>query len=313
MQTTLRSNSSEVNIRPDGPTTVIGEKINPTGRKTLAAALRAGEFDYLGELAARQVAAGADVLDINVCVPGLDEVTVLTEVVKVVAATVNVPLCIDSSNPKALAAALAVTPGKPLINSINGDQSVLREMFPIIKAHGAAVIGLTMDGTGIPNTTHNRLSIATRILERASRLGIPADDVMIDPLVMAVGADQKAGEVTLKTIELLRQELGVNIVLGASNVSFGLPARHTINHAFLVLAIGAGASCVITDPMKFTANIRAVDLLRGRDTYAKRYIKHYRSYSENLGRLYTTAKEEEVKKLKRAFGEGIFDKGGGSS
>jgi 5-methyltetrahydrofolate--homocysteine methyltransferase len=294
MQTTLRSNTTEVNIRPDGPTTVIGEKINPTGKKKLAVALRAGEFDYLGELAARQVAAGADVLDINVCVPGLNEVTVLTEVVKVVAAKVNVPLCIDSSNPKALAAALAVAPGKPLINSVNGEQSVLREMFPIVKDHGVAVIGLTMDGAGIHNTPHNRLFIATRILEKASRLGIPANDVMIDPLVMAVGADQKAGEVTLKTIELVRQKLGVNIVLGASNVSFGLPGRHTINQAFLALAIGAWASCVITNPMKFTANIRVVDLLCGRDSYAKRYIKHYRLQSENLGWLYATAKEEEV-------------------
>lgn len=294
MQTTLRSNTSEVNIRPDGPTTVIGEKINPTGKKTLAVALRAGEFDYVRELAARQVAAGADVLDLNVCVPGLDEVTLLAEVVKVVAATVNVPLCIDSSNPKALAAALAVAPGKPIINSVNGEQSVLRAMLPIVKDRGAAVIGLTMNDTGIPNTPQNRLSIAARILERASRLGIPLDDVMVDPLVMAVGADQKAGEVTLKTIALIRQELGVNIVLGTSNVSFGLPSRHTINQAFLALAIGAGASCVITDPMKFTANIRAVDLLCGRDAYAKRYIKHYRSQSENLGWLYDTAKEEEV-------------------
>ena len=151
-----------------------------------------------------------------------------------------------------------------------------------------------MDDTGIPNTPHNRLSIAVRILEQASRLGIPANDVIIDPLVMTVGADQKAGEVTLKTIELIRQELGVNMILGASNVSFGLPVRHTINQAFLALAIGAGASCVITDPMKFTANIRAADLLCGRDTYAKRYIKHYRSQSENLGWLYATAKEEEV-------------------
>jgi 5-methyltetrahydrofolate--homocysteine methyltransferase len=294
MQTTLRSNTTEVNIRPDGPTIVIGEKINPTGKKTLAIALRVGEFDCLGELAARQVAAGADVLDINVCVPGLDEVAVLVEVVKVVAAKVNVPLCIDSSNAKALAAALAVAPGKPLINSVNGEQSVLREMLPMVKDRGAAVIGLTMDDTGIPNTPHNRLYIAIRILEQASRLGIPADDVMIDPLVMTVGADQKAGEVTLKTIELIRQELGVNMILGASNVSFGLPARHTINQAFLALAIGAGASCVITDPIMFTTNIRAADLLCGRDSHAKRYIKHYRSHSGNLGRPYTAAKEEEV-------------------
>ncbi len=279
MQTTLRSNTTEVNIRPDGPTVVIGEKINPTGKKTMAGALQTGGFDHVGELAVQQVAAGADVLDLNVCVPGLDEVALLAEVVKVVASNVTVPLCIDSSNLKALAAALAVAPGKPLINSVNGEQSVLREMLPIVKDRGAAVIGLTMDDTGIPNTPHNRLSIAVRILEQASRLGIPADDVIIDPLVMAVGADQKAGEVTLKTIELVRQELGVNIVLGASNVSFGLPGRHTINQAFLALAIGAGASCVITDAMLFSASIRAVDLLCGRDTYAKRYIKHYRLHS----------------------------------
>ncbi len=279
MQTTLRSNTTEVNIRPDGPTIVIGEKINPTGKKTLAEALQAGQFDYVRELAARQVAASADVLDLNVCVPGLDEVRVLAEVVKVVASEVNVPLCIDSSNPKALAAAMAVAPGKPLINSVNGEQSVLQAMLPIIKDRGAAVIGLTMDDAGIPKAPHHRMCIAARILEQAGRFGIPANDVMIDPLVMTVGTDQRAGEVTLKTIELIQREVGVNIILGTSNVSFGLPARHTINQAFLALAIGAGASCVITDPMKFSANIRAIDLLRGRDTYAKRYLSHYRSQS----------------------------------
>jgi 5-methyltetrahydrofolate--homocysteine methyltransferase len=165
----------------------------------------------------------------------------------------------------------------------------------MVKDSGAAVIALTMDEKGIPNDSHGRLVIAARILDQAARVGIPASDVLIDPLVMAVGADPGAAQITLETIELLRRELGVNIVLGASNVSFGLPGRHTINHAFLALAIGTGANCVITDPMKFTANIRAVDLLRGRDTYGKRYIKHYRSRSENLGRLCKTAKEEEVK------------------
>jgi 5-methyltetrahydrofolate--homocysteine methyltransferase len=278
MQTTLRSDTTEVTIQTEGPIVVIGEKINPTGHKRLAEELQAGRFDYVSELAAAQVAAGADVLDLNICVPGLDEVALLAEVVKVVSSEVNVPLCIDSANPKAIAAALAMAPGKPLVNSVSGQGTLLQEMLPIIKESGAAVIGLTMDEKGIPNEPHGRLVIAARILDQAARIGIPANDVVIDPLVMAAGADQKAGKVTLKTIELVAQ-LGVNIIIGASNVSFGLPARHTVNQAFLALAAAAGANCVITDPMKFTALIRATDLLLGRDSYAKRYIRHYRAHS----------------------------------
>lgn len=281
MQTTLRSDTAEVNIQTVGPIVVIGEKINPTGHKRLAEEMKAGRFDYVSELATAQVAAGADVLDINVCVPGLDEVALLTEVVKVVSSRVDVPLCIDSSNPKAIAAALAVAPGKPLVNSVSGQETLLREMLPMVKDSGAAVIGLTMDDKGISNSPHDRLAIAARILEHAARIGIAANDVLIDPLVMAAGADQQAGKVTLKTIELVRQELGVHIIIGASNVSFGLPARHTVNRAFLALAAGAGANCVITDPMKFTALIRATDLLRGCDSYAKRYIRHCRAHSRS--------------------------------
>ncbi|HAM49821.1 MAG TPA: pterin-binding protein [Nitrospiraceae bacterium] len=281
MQTTLRSDTAEVNIQTEGPIVIIGEKINPTGHKRLAEEMKADRFDYVSELASAQVAAGADILDINACIPGLDEVALLTEVVKVVSSKVSVPLCIDSSNPKAIAAALAVAPGKPLVNSVSGQETLLREMLPMVKDSGAAVIALTMDGKGIPNNPHDRLAIAARILDYAARIGIPANDVVIDPLVMAVGADQQAGKVTLKTIELLRQEFGVNIIIGASNVSFGLPARHTVNQAFLALAAGAGANCVITDPMKFTSLIRATDLLRGRDSHAKRYIRHYRAHSQS--------------------------------
>ncbi len=279
MQTTLRSRTAEVNIRTEGPIVLVGEKINPTGHKRLADDMLANRFDYVSELAAAQVAAGADVLDVNVCVPGIDEVALLAEVVRVVSSRVEVPLCIDSANPKAIAAALAVAPAKPLVNSVNGGGALLREMLPIIRGSGAAVIGLTMDDKGIPDDPHDRLAIAVRILDHAVRIGIPASDVIIDPLVMAAGANQKAGRVTLKTIELVRRELDINIVIGASNVSFGLPARHTVNQAFLALAAGAGANCVITDPMKFTELIRATDLLRGCDPYAKRYISYYRAHS----------------------------------
>jgi 5-methyltetrahydrofolate--homocysteine methyltransferase len=188
----------------------------------------------------------------------------------------DVPICLDSSNREALIAALKVMPGKPLVNSVNGEEASLNAVLPIVKDYGAAVIGLTMDDDGIPNDPELRLSVAGKILERAARVGIPVENVVIDPLVMTVGADQKAGLVTLTTIELVRKEFGVNINLGASNVSFGLPDRHTVNQAFLALAAGAGASCVITNPEKLTATIRASDLLLGRDTYAGRYIANYR-------------------------------------
>jgi 5-methyltetrahydrofolate--homocysteine methyltransferase len=171
---------------------------------------------------------------------------------------------------------LAVVPGKPLVNSVNGEEATLKALLPIIKEYDAAVIGLTMDDNGIPMDAEERLAVAEKILERAAKLGIGAENVVIDPLVMTVGADQKAGLVTLTTIELVRKEFGVNINLGASNVSFGLPDRHTVNQAFLALAAGAGASCVITNPEKLTATIRAADLLLGRDTYAGRYITNYR-------------------------------------
>lgn len=287
MQTTLRSNTIEVKIEADGPIIIIGEKINPTGNKKLAGALQTGNFDYVRELAAMQVAAGADVLDVNVSVPGLDDAVLLPEAVRVMAAHVEVPLCIDSSNPKALAAALAVAPGKPLVNSVRGEDSLLRAVLPMVKDRGAAVIGLTMDDTGIPNSPHGRLAIAAKILEHSARLGIPTEDVVIDPLVMAVGADHKAGEVTLNTIELVRRELGVNIILGASNVSFGLPDRYMINQAFLAMAAGAGANCVITDPMKFTAIIRAINLLHDRDPYARSYIGYCRAHlHDNANHLF---------------------------
>jgi 5-methyltetrahydrofolate--homocysteine methyltransferase len=216
-------------------------------------------------------------LDINVGAPGLDEVALIPQVVEAVVAQVDVPICIDSVNPAVLAAGLAAAPGKPLVNSVNGEEASLQAVLPIVKDRGAAVIGLTMDDDGIPNDAEKRLAIAEKIVERAAKVGISAEDVVIDPLVLSVGADSDAGTVTLRAIELIRDNLGVNINLGASNVSFGLPDRHTVNQAFLALAIGAGATCAVTNPMRLTSIIRASDLLLGRDRYARRYIKHFRA------------------------------------
>lgn len=277
LQTILISDKSEVKIDTEGPFVIIGEKINPTGHKKLATALREEDYDYVRELVRMQVEAGADVLDVNVGVPGLDEVSLLPRVIEIVTSEADVPICLDSANHEALAAGLAVAPGKPLVNSVNGEQASLEAVLPIVKDYGAAVIGLTMDDDGIPNDVEVRVGIAGKILERAAKIGIPAEDVVIDPLVLTIGADSNAGVITLQTIEMIRREFGVNINLGASNVSFGLPGRHTINQAFLALAAGVGATCAITDPLKLTATIRAIDLLRGRDPFSGRYIKHFRS------------------------------------
>jgi 5-methyltetrahydrofolate--homocysteine methyltransferase len=276
MNTILKSKTKEVKITTDGPVTIIGESINPTRRKRLTAALLSGEFDYIYELATSQIETGADLLDVNVGAPGVDEVNMLPKVALAIAERFEVPLCLDSSNRAALAAALKVVPGKPLVNSVNGEEANLGGLLPIIKEFGAAVIGLAMDDNGIPADAETRVAIAGKILERAARLGIPAEDVVIDPLVLTVGADQKAGRVTITTIEMLRREFGVNINLGASNVSFGLPDRHTVNQAFLAIGVSAGASCVITNPEKLTPIIRASDLLLGRDAFAARFIKDFR-------------------------------------
>jgi 5-methyltetrahydrofolate--homocysteine methyltransferase len=277
MQTVLKGTTREATLDTEGQAVIVGERINPTGRKKLAAALQAGDMALVLESAAAQVAAGAEVLDINVGVPGIDDVAMLPRVVSVVAEAMGVPICIDTPNPAALAAALKVVPGKPLVNSVNGEEASLRSVLPLVKDRGAAVIGLTMDDNGIPMDAESRVKVAGKILERAAKLGIPAADVIIDPLVLTVGADSHAGMVTLATIERVRKEFGVSINLGASNVSFGLPDRHTINQAFLALAVGRGANCLITDPGKLAGIIRATDLLLGRDEYAARYIAYFRA------------------------------------
>jgi len=277
MHTILKSATKEVMIGIDRPFVIIGEKINPTGHKKLAAALQEGNFDYIRYLVERQISWGAEVLDINVGVPGMDEVAMIPRVVELVSSICDAPLCLDSGNPDVLAAGLAVAPGKPLVNSVSGEEKRLQSILPIVKDRGAAVIGLTMDDKGIPATAEERMAVAGKILERAAKLGIPAEDVIIDPLVLTVGSDSNAGLITLQTIELLRREFGVNVNLGASNVSFGLPDRLTINQSFLSLAMQVGATCSITDAVKLGATIKATDLLLARDQNSLRYLKYYRA------------------------------------
>lgn len=276
MVTVLERDGLEIKIAPDAPIVMIGEKINPTGHRKLSEALEQRNFDYIRELAQRQIDSGAHILDVNASIPGADEARLLPEVVKIVAEQAAVPLCIDSNSADALEAALKVCPGKPLVNSVNGEKAKLERVLPLVRDRGAAVIGLTMDDSGIPGTAEKRLEIAQLILDRAVKIGIAAEDVVIDPLVLTVGADQQAALVTLQTIRAVRERLGVNINLGASNVSFGLPERQTINQAFLALSFSAGASCVITDPARLAGTILACDLLLGRDPYGKRFLIHVR-------------------------------------
>ena len=277
MHTILKSKTKEVVIGEDRPFVMIGEKINPTGLKKLGQALVEQNFEYVKQLAQRQVAWGADVLDVNVGHPQIDEVAIMPKVVEAVLSVVDVPLCIDSNEPKILEAGLKHAPGKPLVNSVNGEEKQLSTVLPIVKDRGAAVIGLTIGEDGIPATPEGRLAAAGTIIERAAKLGIAIEDIIIDPLVMTVGHNSNAGLVTLKTIELLRKEFGVNINLGASNVSFGLPDRHSVNSAFLALAIQTGVTTAITDPIKLGSSIKAIDLLLGRDANSMRYLKYFRA------------------------------------
>jgi 5-methyltetrahydrofolate--homocysteine methyltransferase len=271
----------EVIIGGDRPTVVIGERINPTGKKNLAAALLAGNLEIVRREALAQVEAGADVLDVNVGAAGVDEVGLLPKAVRMVMETVDVPVCIDTPDAKALAAALAVhkelaPAGKPLINSVNGEEASLASVLPLVAEYGAAVIGLCMDDEGIPPTPERRLAVAKKIVERAEAMGIPRENVVIDCLALTMGADTKAGWTTLETIRLVREELGANMALGASNISFGLPEREVINGAFVAMAIAAGVTCPIVDAAKVRPYTLAADLALGRDDYAMRYIRAFR-------------------------------------
>jgi 5-methyltetrahydrofolate--homocysteine methyltransferase len=278
LTTLISSDTQTVEISREQPTVIIGERINPTGRKNVLAALQEGNFDVVRQDALDQVAAGAQVLDVNAGVPGADEPALLQKVLQTVMEVTDVPLCIDTANPAALEAALKTYQGKALINSTNGEEKSLNAVLPLAKEYGAAVIGLCIDDNGIPATPEARLAVAAKIIERAGQLGIPPADVVIDPLTLTLGADSQAAQVTLKTIELVVKEFGVNITAGASNVSFGMPDRKYLNAAFIAMAIHAGLSCPITNPLvtEVKTAVLAADLAMGRDDYGMRWITAYR-------------------------------------
>jgi 5-methyltetrahydrofolate--homocysteine methyltransferase len=275
MQTILRGNISEVVIDSNGPVVIIGECINPTRRKRLVSTLQAGNFEYVIELAENQINTGADVLDVNVGFPGVDDVKLLPETIEALRTRFDIPFCIDSPNPKAIEAALKVAGGKCLINSVNGEEKSMSALLHLAKEYNAAIIGLTMDEEGITHDPGKRLAIAEKILNRAVQAGIKECDVIIDPLAMAVSADSRACLVTLETIKLVHEKLGLNITLGASNISFGLPGREELNSSFISLAILNGLTCPIANPEKITAAVRAADLVLGRDDFAFRFVEYF--------------------------------------
>jgi 5-methyltetrahydrofolate--homocysteine methyltransferase len=276
METRVSSATREVFIADGGPTRLIGERINPSGKKKLAEALKNGDFEVICREAIAQVEAGADILDINVVSPGVDEISVLPQVVQRVMASVDVPLCIDINKPDALRKTLEVYRGKPIINSVTGEEKSLNEILPLAKKFGAVVIGLTMDEKGIPKESDRRVDIARKIIERAASFGIPQEDVIIDCLALSLGADSHAGVVTIDAIRKVKEQLCVNQTLGASNISFGLPDRTLVNHTFLALAISSGVTCPTVDAAKVRSAVLSTDLILGRDRFAQRYLKDFR-------------------------------------
>jgi 5-methyltetrahydrofolate--homocysteine methyltransferase len=278
MDTVLRSRSGSVTIGAGHPFVIIGERINPTGRKLLAQELRDGELGRVSADAAAQVAAGADVLDINAGIPLVDESELLKAMITTAQAAVDVPICIDSSVIEALEAGLSVYQGRALVNSVTAEDERLEEILPLVARYGAAVIALANDETGIPETAAKRLALARKILSAAGDHGIAPEDIVIDPLAMTVGADTEAVTTTLETIRLIRDELGVNMCLGASNVSFGLPRRHVLNAAFLPMAMAAGlTSAIMSTAPECVHSVRAADLLLGHDPWGSSWIAAHRA------------------------------------
>ncbi|MBQ3811456.1 MAG: dihydropteroate synthase, partial [Kiritimatiellae bacterium] len=254
---------------------IVGERINPTGKKRFQLALREGDFPYVLRQALAQQEAGAHVLDVNVGVPGLDEKTLLPRAVREIQAVVDLPLQLDTSDPAAMEAAMRVYAGKPMVNSVSGKAASLEAVLPLVKKYGGVVVGLCLDDGGIPETAEGRLDVARRIVREAEARGIDRRDVVIDPLCLAVSADPRAADVTLRAVRLIRDELGVGCVLGVSNVSFGLPRRETVNAAFFLLALRAGLTAAIVNPQSapMTDAYETYRALLGLDPHCEQYIR----------------------------------------
>ncbi len=284
-QTRLSSASKEVTIGFDVPFVIIGERINPTGRKILAEEMKAGDFARVEADALAQVAAGAHMLDVNAGIPLADEPALLARAIQTVQAVTDVPLSIDSSIVAALEAGLAVYEGKALVNSVTGEEDRLETVLPLVRKHGAAVVAISNDESGISEDPDVRFEVARKIVERAADHGIGREDVVVDPLVMPIGAINQAGRQVMHLVRRLRDELEVNTTCGASNVSFGLPNRNGINAAFLTMAIGAGMTSAITSPLhsEVVQAVLGADVMMGHDPDCASWIRRYREPAADGG------------------------------
>jgi 5-methyltetrahydrofolate--homocysteine methyltransferase len=272
--TLLSSATKEVVIGFERPFVIIGERINPTGRKKLAEEMAAGNFDTVIADAIAQVEAGAQMLDVNAGIPLIDEPVILAQTVKLVQSVTDVPLSIDSSIIAALEAGLAVYEGKALVNSVTGEEDRLESVLPLVAKHGAAVVAITNDESGISEDPDERFEVARKIVARAVDHGIPKEDIVVDPLVMPIGAIGSAGRQVFRIVRRLREELGVNTTCGASNVSFGLPNRTALNAAFLPMAIASGLTSAITSPLhkEMLQAVKAADVMMGNDAHCASWI-----------------------------------------
>ena len=281
-RTIISSKTKEIIIGPDQPFVIIGERINPTNRKLLAEEMKAGNLERVQQDAMSQINAGAQILDVNAGVPLADEPKILADSIKLIQSISDVPLCIDSSIVEALKCGLEAYQGKALLNSVTGEEERLETVLPLVKQFGCAVIGISNDDSGISEDINVRFEVAKKIVERAMDYGIPKEDVLIDPLVMPIGAINDAGKQVLELIKKLQNELQVNTTCGASNLSFGLPNRHGLNTAFIAMAIANGMPCAITNPLEkeIMQSIRGANVIMGHDPECSAWIMNYREPRE---------------------------------
>ena len=277
-ETVVTSPGREVRIGFDRPFVIIGERINPTGRKILSEEMARGDYSRVEADAMAQVEAGAHMLDVNAGVPLADEPAMLADIVRLVQSITDVPLSIDSSIVAALESGLSVYQGKALVNSVTGEEERLESVLPLVRRHGAAVVAISNDETGISEDPDVRFEVARKIVERAADHGIPREDIVVDPLVMPIGAINSAGMQVMRIVRRLREELKVNTTCGASNVSFGLPNRNGINSAFLTMAIGAGMTSAITNPLhpEVLQAALGADVMMGHDPDCANWLRKYR-------------------------------------
>ena len=281
-RTIISSKTKEIIIGPDQPFVIIGERINPTNRKLLAEEMKAGNLERVQQDAMSQINAGAQILDVNAGVPLADEPKILADSIKLIQSISDVPLCIDSSIVEALKCGLEAYQGKALLNSVTGEEERLETVLPLVKQFGCAVIGISNDDSGISEDINVRFEVAKKIVERAMDYGIPKEDILIDPLVMPIGAINDAGKQVLELIKKLQNELQVNTTCGASNLSFGLPNRHGLNTAFIAMAIANGMPCAITNPLEkeIMQSIRGANVVMGHDPECSNWIMNYREPRE---------------------------------